>query len=643
MNRTRAPISARRTCGAWLLARLVPLLLCGLFVPGGLFAPGGPLWPGPARAAGADLTVEATVDRNSVPLDGQIVYTVAVSGGLRSVPDPELPDLSKDFTVYRGGSSHNFSFVNGQVSNTSSLSYVLVPKHQGTIVIGRALVKANNATYQSQPITITVTAAQGGGGGNSGGGGGGGNGGAGNNGPAPGEDRRGGDREVFITTSVDKKEAHVQEQVTLTFRFYQHVNLLQSPNYTAPTTTGFWSEDLPPQRTFNEVINGRRYFVTEVKTALFPTAPGKFTIGPAQLDCMVPVATAFDQNDPFSLFGRPMMDGKQLSLKSESISVTVKSLPPGAPPEFTGAVGSYKVSARLDKSSVPQGEPLTLLLDVSGEGNIKSVSDPAWPAMTDFKVYDSTSSSDVSKDGGVVRGKKSWQQILVPLKAGDLSVAPVRFAYFDPKADRYQILETPPLAVHVTPAATPAGGGVGTPAARGAIEVVGQDIRFIHTGGTAFQPRGRRAWDGPLFWLLQLLPVGIIAGTLALDRHRRRLEQDLGFARGVRSGREAGRRLKKARQLLAGSDAAFFTETADALRGYVADRFNRSAAGLTLEEVRALLAGRGQRPELIERVIQLLENCDMARYAPAAAASLDRAQLLESAGELIETLKKEGV
>ena len=75
----------------------------------------------------------------------------------------------------------------------------------------------------------------------------------------------------------------------------------------------------------------------------------------------------------------------------------------------------------------------------------------------------------------------------------------------------------------------------------------------------------------------------------------------------------------------------------------MADRFNRSAAGLTLEEVRALLAGRGQRPELIERVIQLLENCDMARYAPAAAASLDRAQLLESAGELIETLKKEGV
>ena len=297
---------------------------------------------------------------------------------------------------------------------------------------------------------------------------------------------------------MDKKEAHVQEQVTLTFRFYQHVNLLESPNYTAPTTTGFWSEDLPPQRTFNEVINGRRYFVTEVKTALFGTAPGKFTIGPAQLDCVVPKATSFDQNDPFSLFGRPMMDGLRMSLKSEPLTVTIKSLPPGAPPEFTGAVGSFKVNARLDKSTVPQGEPLTLLLDVSGAGNIKSVTDPAWPAMTDFKVYDSTSSSDVSKDGGVVRGKKSWQQILVPLKAGDLAVPPVRFAYFDPKSDRYEILESPPLNVQVTPAATTAGGGVGGSATRGAIEVVGQDIRFIHTGATALRARGRAGLGRPV-------------------------------------------------------------------------------------------------------------------------------------------------
>lgn len=578
----------------------------------------------------ADLTVEATVDRTTVPLDGQIVYTVTVRGGLRQVPDPELPDLSKDFTVYRGGTSRNFQFINGQVSGSSSFSYTLVPRRQGAITIGKALLRAGGSTYESGVITVKVTASQGAAGSAPG------------RGAAPGEERAAGsDREVFVTTSVDRKTAHVQEQITLTFRFYQHINLLESPNYTPPTTTGFWMEDLPPRPAFNEVLNGRRFYVTEIKTALFPTAPGEFTIGPAQLECVVPVATRAIDNDPFSMFGRPMLDGRRMTLKSDPIKITVKSLPEGAPREFVGAVGRYRISGRLDKTEVPQGEPVTLILEVSGNGNIKSVRDPAWPTLSDFKVYDSTSSTDVGKDGGVLSGTKVWQQILVPLKAGTLTVPPIRLAYFDPVTDRYEMLATAPQTLRVTPAAVTPGGGTGS-IARGAIEVVGQDIRFIHTHAPRFRLRGQRPWDTAGFWLLQILPVMVVAATFALERHRRRLDSDPGFARGIRSGREAGRRLQRARKLLAGTDPGFYTEVASAVRGYVADRTNRAAAGLTLEEIRTLLAARPIRPELIERVVLLLEHCDMARYAPAAPG-LERPTLLTEAGELIETLKKEGV
>lgn len=606
-----------------MIVRCFSTLLCGFLLAVAL------VMGRPAPLLAADLTVEATVDQTRIPLDGQIVYTVTIRGGLRNVPDPELPDLAKDFSVYRGGTSRSFSFVNGQVSGASSFSYTLVPRRQGTIVIGKALLKAGGSTYESETITVTVTAPQGAAGGTG-------------SGAAPGEDRgAAAEREVFVTTSVDRKVAHVQEQITLTFRFYQHVNLLENPNYTAPTTTGFWAEDLPPRPAFNEVINGRRFYVTEIVKALFPTTPGELTIGPAQLDCVVPVASRALDNDPFSMFGRPMLDGRRVTLKSDPIRVTVKSLPAGAPPEFTGAVGAYRLSGRLDKSQVPQGEPVTLILEVTGNGNIKSVNDPVWPQLNDFKVYDSTSSTDVGKEGGVLKGTKVWQLILVPLKAGTLTIPPVRLAYFDPKADRYETLTSPQQTLQVTPAAVTPGGGLGS-AARGAVEVVGQDIRFIHTGPTAFRGRGERPWDSPLFWLLQLLPVGVVVGTLALERHRRRLESDEGFARGLRSGREAGRRLREARRLLPGSDPAFFAEVASAVKGYAADRLNRSAAGLTHEDLRLLLAARNVRPERIERVLRLLESCDMARYAPSSAG-LERTALLGEAAELIETLKREGL
>ena len=74
---------------------------------------------------------------------------------------------------------------------------------------------------------------------------------------------------------------YVNEQITLTFKFYTKVNLLSQPQYSPPDTTGFITEDLPPQRNYYTIIDGERYYVSEIKTALFPTTSGKFVIGPA--------------------------------------------------------------------------------------------------------------------------------------------------------------------------------------------------------------------------------------------------------------------------------------------------------------------------------------------------------------------------
>jgi hypothetical protein len=584
---------------------------------------------GGVRPAFADAEIEATVDRNSVPIDGQVIYTITVSGGLRQAPNPELPPLDKDWTVHSAGTSRNFSMINGKVSSSSAYRYVLTPRRTGALSIGKARVKVGDSTYETNPITITVTAAQGGS--------------SPSPGLAPGEERGSGDdRDLFITTSVSRKSPYVQEQLILTFRFYQRVNLLESPDYTAPTTTGFWSEDLPPQRTFNEVINGRRYYVTEVRTALFATAPGEFTIGPAKLECAVPSVRRNIDRDPFSLFGQSMFESRKVSLTSDPIKVTVKPLPPGAPKEFAGAVGQFDLTAKVDRTTVPQGEPVTLNVVVTGTGNIKTVPDLTFPALPEFKVYDSSSSSDVTKTDGVVRGTKSYQQILVPLKAGTLTIPPISLAFFDPAAAEYRSVKSGSQQIAVTPGSA-GGGGSNSGGPRSAIEIVGQDIRFIRQDLGRVRTAGHRLWNGSAFWLLQLLPAGLILGSLFWERHRRRLEEDQGFARGLRSGKEAGKRLRKARALAASSDPGFYGEVSAAVRGYVADKFNRSAAGLTHDEIQELLARRGVNGETTGRLVKLLDTCDMARYAPAADGAGDRERVLAEAGDVLSVLRKAGV
>jgi hypothetical protein len=566
----------------------------------------------PARPAmAADVGVEATVDQTSIPIDGQVVFTITITGGLRQLPNPVLPALEADWSVFSGGSSRNFSFINGQVSSSAAFRFVLTPKRPGKLTIGKASVKIADTVYETTPITITVSATAGGSGGGGGGASPGGTSGRSSGGSTEtGASAEG--RDLFVTATVDKKSPYVQEQIILTFRFYQRVTLLEAPSYTKATTTQFWSEDLPPQRTLTEVIDGKRYHVTEIRTALFGTTAGDFTIGPATLDCTVPEAQRVLDNDPFSLFGRSMFGSKRVTLRTDPITIHVKPLPPGAPPEFAGAVGDFAITSTIDRTQATQGEPVTLTVTLSGTGNLRTVPDPTLPSVDEFKNYDSSSSSDVTTSGDHVRGQRTSQVLLVPLRAGPATIPPVSFAWFDPKSAGYKTARTAPIPIMVAAGKVTAGGAVGG-GGRGEIEMVGQDIRFVRTDPGSLSDVGQMPWQGASFWFFQLLPLTLVIGSLLYDRHRQRIEGDLGFARQVRSGREAGRRLKRARELAARGDDGLFGELAAAISGYVGDR------------------------------VSFLERCDMARFAPGAVGTADRAAMLEEAGSLIEGLKRGGL
>ncbi|HEX7879061.1 MAG TPA: BatD family protein, partial [Candidatus Eisenbacteria bacterium] len=164
----------------WMVLVVALVAMAGLAVPG-------------ARAA--DVGVEAEVDRTEVAIDGQVTYSITVSGGLRQLPTPELPTLEADWTVYSAGTSRNFSFINGQVSSSATFRYILTPRRPGKLTIGKASVKIGNTVYQTEPVVITVGATAGGGGGRGSSGGG----------AASADAVEGVGKDLFVTASVDKK------------------------------------------------------------------------------------------------------------------------------------------------------------------------------------------------------------------------------------------------------------------------------------------------------------------------------------------------------------------------------------------------------------------------------------------------------
>ncbi len=585
-----------------------------------------------AGGAAAEIEVEAHLDREQVALGERLTLTVTVNG-TGNAARPELPELP-DFAVYPAGTSRNISFVNGKMSSAMVYTYILAPKREGTFEIPPIAVIEGGSRVTSRPLTVTVQSAA--------------------SAPPPGSapavppaapSQRGGRgprpdaRAVFLTAAAEPKNPYVGQQVTLTVRFYQAVRLLDRPNYRPPASTGFWVEALPDERTYYTEVEGRRYQVTELYTALFPTESGKLTIGPAQFECLIE-SDPFGF-DPFSLFRGNLGMGEPRTVESRPITLDVRPIPSaGRPAAWSGAVGRYTIAAAIDPARVHVGEASTLTVTLSGRGNIRAVSDPALPEVPGLRGFDSGSEVADKREGHTFGGTRKVTRVLVAETSGRYVIPAITYSVFRPDRGGFETIRTEPLELEVVE------GGVAPGIAGSSHAVVaaqgGANLRFIRLGDPGLSRRAGTLWASPTFWLLQLVPLIVLAGTLLYGRHHERVSTDQRYARLRRSGKEARRRLRHARALLERSDArGFHAAVAQAVVGYVADRANVPAPSLTPESTRALLMARGIETALVDRVTDCLQRCDYGRFAPAAGGA--ERELLAEAEAILTTLGRAGL
>jgi hypothetical protein len=562
----------------------------------------------PIVYAQGDTSFTASVDKTTLTLDDQLTLTLTVEGQMRSIPEPTLYSL-RGFHVYSSGRSQQLSLVNGQFSASVTFNYILQPTTVGKHTIGSAEITLDGQTYRTQPIEVEVlegrvptpTPPE--------------------QAPAAGAPPQLAGQDLFVEAVVDKDGAYIGEQVTYTFRFYQGVELFGADlRYGKPETTGFWTEGLPPQNQYYQVVAGRRYLVTEVKMGLFSTVVGAQTIGPASLH----------------------IEGFFSSQTLETDPLTVQTLPlpqEDQPADFSGAVGQYRVTAWLDKSEATVNEPVTLSFKVSGTGNVQTVPEPLWPELEGFRSYEAKSTTSTSIEDYRVQGEKTFEKLFIPKEAGQYTIPPFRLTYFDPEAGVYRTAETEPLALTVKPGALES-----PPVAPGnqqqAVTLVGRDIRHIKAAPPVLRDQGKHLYQSSLFLSSWALPPLLVIGAVLYQRQRQRLRQDVRYARLRRAHKTARKRLARAKKLMKGQDSKeFYGEVARAITGYLADKINVPAAGLRLEEMTRELERRGADQQTVDRLNRCWAECDLGRFAPVAGAPEAMVNLLAEAEEFIVSLE----
>lgn len=562
---------------------------------------------------GATLTANAP----EVVVSGdqfRLTFTV----NTQKVKDFLAPSI-KGFDVLMGPTRSQQSstqIINGKVSSSSSITYtyILMAGKEGTYTIPAASIEVDGEKVFSNALTIKVLppdqtagnsqANQGGGGSSS------------SRGQIAGS--RITDKDLFITATASKTTVYEQEAILLTYKVYTSVNLRQLME-DMPDMKGFQMQEiqLPQQKQYSmEHYNGRNYnTIIWRQYVLFPQQTGKLEIPAVTFDGVVAQQTISD--DPFDAFfnGGGYIEVKK-KIVAPKVVINVKPLPV-KPANFSGGVGEFTMTSSINAKEVKTNDAVTIKLTIKGAGNMKLITSPEVKFPEDFEVYDPkvTNNFDVSRAG--LSGTQTIEYLAIPRHAGNFTIPPVEFVYFDLKSQSYKTLKTEAYDLKVEKGKGNADQVIADFTNKENVKVLGQDVRFIKLDDTTLTPKGEVFFGTMGYWLGYLIPFIVFVALVVFFRKQAAENANVAKVKTKKANKVATKRMKLAGKLLAENKKnEFYDEVLKALWGYISDKLSIPVSQLSKDNIEAELTKHGVAEDVTKTFINALNECEFARYAP---------------------------
>jgi hypothetical protein len=411
---------------------------------------GSVLVAGASQAAGT--TVTQSIEPAVIRIGETAHLTLSESGD-----SPLTPPMVAGLEFVATGQSQRMESINGVSSTSTSVTYEVIPQQAGVFTIP-------SPQRGAQPLVLTVNPASASGAAQ---------GGRAVLGSSPassplpaGASRMTADGSAFVRMRLPTRELYVGETVPVEIQVGMRDGLVASLNG-LPTLNGdaFTLNKLSsePVRT-EEVIDGKPFTVLSWHSTLAAVKPGTLSLtietpltvrmrarSAASLAADAGLGDLFDDPIFQNFFGGTTE--KEVTVASAPITFSVLGLPlQNRPANFSGAVGHFSVSGGITNDQAAVGDPITLRMQVSGEGSFDRVNSPMLRGAPDWKTYAPTAAFKAADETGY-RGVKTFEQPLIATRAGTDNIPEVGFSWFDPTTKRYVEAHTAPMSVSISPAA----------------------------------------------------------------------------------------------------------------------------------------------------------------------------------------------
>ena len=581
------------------------------------------LLPGIEEIHGQQLRVESSFQPPSITIANNSVYKIIIHGSQEN-PQGSLPQIPGISISNSPQTFRSASFINGVPSVRLEMSFQIKPKKIGTHTIPPWTIKVGSTTLQVPGSSIKVVAAN-----------------QEDKIKQQAEERQKEDlsQASFIEFINPRKFLFEGETVSGLLNLFIWDRLPVSRIERPPQKEGdafSLTELRQPQEKRNQTKYGKTYTVFSWPTGLTAAIAGQQQI---QFNTSIRVRvksrgnspfTSPFFNDPFFGFGRE----ESLTVKSDLINIEVRELPMiERPDSFRGAIGKFSCRSIPDSDRVSLGDPIRLVVEITGTGNFSAMPAPVLNSNSNFKIGPPAFSFE-GNEITMHEGKQLFEYILTPLKPGLISIPVITFSYFDPAREEYFTSKTINHPLRVDPGETwvdPTPVQQQTETSDFAVSTTDL-FQTENEPGEWFQNvKHKTAINSQVFWSLQSIPLFCAIGLGFYGWKRKQSGRDLF--------RQRQSILKKQmKESITFNDASlFFRATRERLRLEIGTFYKHpNPSSLSSNELTTLLRSSSNEEDTISEIEKILEISDDHEFA----GTLKDPQSLEDLYKHINNLLK---
>lgn len=571
-------------------------------------------------AVAQDIKVTAAASHYDVATGDRFKIEFRVNANIDNFKPPKI----SDFRVLSGpNQSTSMSWVNGKTSANISYSYILMAVKEGSFIIPAAEVIIDGKKYQSNTIEINVSK-----GANV------------QNNPNSNKatvTKNSGD--LFIKSSVNKTTVYQGEHLVATYQLFTKINIAANEMVKNADLNGFWSQEINigQAQWTQEIINGERWNIATIrKIVLFPQRSGELEIDPLEMRFITQKRVSGGQSIFDQFFGQVVEE--EHIVKSKPIKIKVLPHPTPKPYGFINAVGQLKMTTEVSANEVKANEAINIKINISGIGNLPLIDNPQINFPKEFEIYDPKITDNTKTSNVGVSGSKEYNYLVIPRYQGDFTIDPIIFSYFNPSTKKYETIKSNPIVLKINKGDGTENNVTYTAAGKEDIKILGEDIRYIHTDTPQFVLNANNLYNTWKFYSLLLLAPLLFIIAFIIRNKTRAANSDIARVKSKKAGRLAAKLLSSAKKSLAANDKnAFYEATSKALFGYVGDKLNIAVADLTQENIKSSLAAKDVDDNIINSLIETIDLCDMARFAPVPVSEQE---VYDKAENIIQQIEK---